>query len=244
VEIVFEPHLALWLNKGEEKYCHMTDVNVQLVREFFDLNGFHSMTYWQHDRERARADHGLQLFVENTAPASARDLDLVLRPGDAAFLRRAIVEVRPWHNDKLYASAIDANQVLFEVAGPESMARGEQVFGTRDFKTVLVISELPATIEARERSLDCFRQTAINHIIEFPVILHEILDTISPWVSYAPSQTLQTLRLLKRYDLIRFQQLEFAFHNEAPIVASGLQMDLVQAPEPAITESAGDEEPE
>ena len=71
----------------------MSDVNVQLVREFFELNGFRVMTYWQHDTVRPRApDHGLQLFVENGAPVGARPSEFVLQPGDVAGVTHALVE--------------------------------------------------------------------------------------------------------------------------------------------------------
>ena len=47
----------------------MTDLNVQLVREFFELNSFRVMTHWQQDHIRTRTpERGLQLFVENATP--------------------------------------------------------------------------------------------------------------------------------------------------------------------------------
>ncbi len=195
----------------------MSDVNVQLVREFFEFNSFRVMTYWQQDMERPRAtEHGLQLFVENGATSSTRKPDFVLRAGDISEIRRALVEVRAWHADRFYASVIESNPVLFEVAGEESRMRAQQEFGTDDFDTILVISELPSSPDARDRSVALLQQGGIGHIIEFPAILQDLLDKVNPYVSYAPSHTLQTLRLLKRYDLLRWQQLEFPFNVEAP----------------------------
>jgi len=197
----------------------MSDVNVQLVREFFELNGFRTMTYWQHDRTRA-ADHGLQLFVENGAAPASRELEFNLRPGDAPSLQRALVEVRPWHGERVYSSHIENNPVLFDVACDESAARARQVFGEVVFKTILVISELPTSPESRQRSLALLQAGRIDHIIEFSTILHDILDKLNPQISYSPSHTLQTLRLMKRYGFIRRHQLEFPFHNEPLITGA------------------------
>ncbi|HPA40590.1 MAG TPA: hypothetical protein PKV69_01160, partial [Candidatus Hydrogenedentes bacterium] len=61
----------------------------------------------------------------------------------------------------------------------------------------------------------------MDHVAEFPMILGEILNRLSVQGNYAPSQTLQTMRLLKRYHFIRRQQMEFLFpmapQNEWPV---------------------------
>lgn len=210
----------------------MSDVNVQLVREFFELNGFRVMTYWQHDTVRPRApDHGLQLFVENGAPVGPRPSEFVLQVGDVAGVTHALVEVRAWHADRFYASVIQSNPVLFEVASEESLARARDALGSPDLCTILVVSELPMSGEARRRAVALLEDGGISHIIEFPTVLHEILSKISAGVSYAPSHTLQTLRLLKRYGFVRRQQLEFKFPTEPPVPPVGPPVDTADAPE-------------
>ncbi|NIA14915.1 MAG: hypothetical protein GWP08_12635, partial [Nitrospiraceae bacterium] len=135
----------------------MSEVNVQLVREFFELNAFRVMTNWQHDSLRARgADHGLQMFVENTMHDPVQRAEFVLGAGEVRALTRAVVAVRAWHADRVYASHIESNPVLLDVVSEESLARARQVFGHDPFDTVLVISELPASPEARERSIALF----------------------------------------------------------------------------------------
>ena len=212
----------------------MSDVNIQLVREFFELNAFRTMTFWQHDDARPRAgEHGLQLFAENGAPTTTRPIEFVLRPGDVCAIDRALVEVRAWHADRFYASVIEANPVLFDVAGEDSRARANGAFGGAPYRTILVISEFSTSPEPRQRAIALLRQAGIDHVIEFPMILRDILDRISPQASYGPSQTLQTLRLLKRYDFIRYQQLELPFRTEPPYPVSPTpsSAETVLAPE-------------
>jgi hypothetical protein len=200
----------------------MSDLNVQLVREFFELNSFRVMTHWQQDHIKTKTpERGLQLFVENAGMPAATAPGFLLRVNDAAALNRAVVEVRAWHADRMYASHVESNPVLFDVANEESMTLGRNFFGTDDFTTVLVIGELPASPEPRERTLAALRQKNLGHVIEFPTILFELLEKVHPNVSYTSSLTLQMLRLLKRYDFIRYQQLELPFPTEAPVGAAG-----------------------
>ena len=207
----------------------MSDVNVQLVREFFELNAFHVMTNWRHDGLRARgADHGCQLFVENTAPAPERELDFVLRAGDLPVIRRALVDVRAWHADRFYPSVIESNPILFQIVDKEFQARAKAVFGGAEGATILVISELPSSSEPRQRSLTLLQEGGIGHVIEFPTVIHEVLNKISAQVSYSTSQTLQTLRLLKRYSFIRRQQLELPFPTEAPLPTVPPMIETIQ----------------
>ncbi len=204
----------------------MSDVNIQLVREFFEINGFRVMMYWRHDHGRAQGgEHGFQLYVENMTAAQDGAADFVLRVGDVGRIERAVVEVRAWHADRMYASVIESNPVLLEVAGTESRQRAHQMFGQRAVATILVVSELPASAEARQRSIAAFQQAGINHVLEFPTVLHELLDKVSPTISYTSSDTLQILRLLKRYDFIRRQQLEFPFPTEPPVTGAAAHVE-------------------
>jgi len=208
----------------------MSDFNVQLVRECFEFHLFQVLPYWQHDPPASGAwparpsDSPLLLFVENTRPDALRRVNFLIEPGDVPGLQRAVVEVRAWHADRFYPSLVETNPVLGHVDGEETRLLAERAFGGRDFATVLVISELPASPEPRERALRLLRGLAIDHVVEFPVILEELLNKVSAYGQYSPSATLQTLRLLKRYNLIRRLQLEFAFPTEPPPPQTPLEL--------------------
>ncbi|MBI2433369.1 MAG: hypothetical protein HYV26_10900 [Candidatus Hydrogenedentes bacterium] len=195
----------------------MSDLNMQLVREYFELHLFHVLSYWQHEELPARlSEPAALLFVEHINPEPARDIEFLLRPGDVAQLERAMVEIRAWHADRFYPSMIESNPVLGHVVGDEARALAGSIFGGNGYVTILVIGELPQAARQRERSLHLLQELGVDHVIEFPTVLQEMLARISAYGLYAPSQTLQTLRLLKRYNLVRWQQLEFAFPIEAP----------------------------
>ena len=196
----------------------MADVNLQLVREFFELNMFAVLTNWQRESLRQRmSDSSLQVFVENVNPALSRDLDFVLDPVDLPSIERALVEVRAWHADKFYPSVIESSPVLWQFVSEESLAYARDIFGERPFTNILVISELPQSSEPRARSVQLLQEAGIDHVLEFSSVLRDLLEKVSMHENYATSPTLQILRLMKRYKLVRNQQLEFAFLNEPPV---------------------------
>ncbi|MCP4640977.1 MAG: hypothetical protein GY851_11115 [bacterium] len=209
----------------------MDDVNLQLVREFFELNVFRVLTNWQQDPLHARvAENSGQLFIENAVRGQERELPFVLSPTDIACIGRAVVEIRAWHADRFYPSVIEANPVLSQFVADDALALAREVFADEPFETILVLSELPVSWEQRNRSIELLRAAGIRHVLEFPVILQGLLSKVSVNGNYTASQTLQTLRLLKRYKLVRNQQMEFSFTTEAPVPSPPPQVEAVDAP--------------
>jgi hypothetical protein len=210
----------------------MADVSLQLVREFFELNVFRVLTNWQQDPWRERsAEYSPQLLVENVQPGPPRDVPFLLHPADLSAIERAVVHVRAWHTDRLYPSAMESSQLLNRLEADESDAIAQHVFDERPFVTVLVISELPVARELQERSATMLRRAGVDHIIEFPQLLRDMLERVSDHGNYMASPTLQMLRLMKRYRLVRNQQLEFSFPLEPPVPRGGPQVEAAPPPD-------------
>ncbi len=197
----------------------MSEINIQLVREFFELNRFRVLTHWQHDEDHRRGvESGLILFVEQVGQRTpAKSLPVLLGASTIGGLRRAVVEVRAWHGDKFYPSVIESSPILGHVASAEVADLARTVFGDAPFVSILVISELPAGMIQQQRSVELIRAMGVDHVLEFGTLLAATLEQLNAQSNYAPSQTLQTLRLLKRYDLVRRQQLEFRFPFEPEV---------------------------
>ena len=200
----------------------MIDINLQLVREFFELNRFRVLTNWNRDISGGGGSgHGAQLFVENGGPVAAGDLDTLLHPSGLSRIQRAVVEVRAWHTDRFYASTIESSPVVSDFAEPPSLVSAQSFFGTSEFARVLVVSELPATPDQRAAALEAISGTKIDHVLEFPSILRDLISRVSTQGGYAGSPTLQLIQTMKRYRLFRDQQMEFDFPLEPPVSADG-----------------------
>jgi hypothetical protein len=191
----------------------MSDVNLQLVREFFEFNLFSVLTNWQQAAWRPQeAEQSAQFFVENMELPAGTEPGFLLAPENLPALERAVVEVRAWHADRFYPSVIESNPILAQFVEHRDLA--DQIFGGLPYATILVLSELPASPEPRTRAIQLLQERGIDHVIEFPTVLQDLLNRLDMHGNYASSQTLQTLRLMKRYRLVRNQQMEFTFPLE------------------------------
>ena len=191
----------------------MAGIDLQIVREFFELNQFKVATRWpQHEPQ---GGEGVQLYVQNAAPDPEVKPGTELFPGRIRGIGNAVVEVRPWHTDRFYASLIDGNPVLTQFAEPWSLGHAEEFFGGEPFATILIISELPRTPDQRAQALRRIEQTGVNHVLEFPAMLQDLAERVALAGSYHGSPTLELLQLLKRYRLLRSQQMEFTFGRES-----------------------------
>jgi hypothetical protein len=80
---------------------------------------------------------------------------------------------------------------------------------------VLVISEASVIEPLWLKTEEMLRQNGVDHIIEFPTILGFLISYVEVNINYVESETLQLLRLLKRYGMVKSQQLELPFHTKA-----------------------------
>jgi hypothetical protein len=207
----------------------LIDINLQLVREFFELNRFRVLTNWNREfGGGGRSDHGAQLFVENGGPVAEGELHTLLHPSGLSRIQRAVVEIRAWHTDRFYASTIESNPVVTEFAEPPSLAAAQAFFGTPEFAHVLVVSEFPVSAHHRAAALAAVSNTEIDCVIEFPSILRDMISRVSTQGGYPGSPTLQLIQTLKRYRLFRDQQMEFDFPLEPPVSADG---EVIYRPE-------------
>jgi hypothetical protein len=111
----------------------MSDVNEELVRRYFELQGYFVRT---NVRYELRTEKGM----------GYSDIDLcVLHPlsGDAA-----IVEVKGWHAERVTPSYLRQWPRLFYFVRPEALAAATGLLGRDDFRRVLVVSR-PASATSR-----------------------------------------------------------------------------------------------
>jgi hypothetical protein len=211
----------------------MAEVDLQIVREFFELNRFMVTTHWPQHGPQGQVDGGVQLYIQNASPLEDGAPDVLLHPAGLRRIVRAVVEVRPWHTERFYASLIESNPVLTQFAEPWTLGHAQDFFGTDDFKTILIISELPRTPDQRQQLVLKLAQTQVNHVLEFPVILKDLVERVMISGTYTGSPAMQVLQLLKRYRLFRNQQLEFTFPREAHAAGPGPRVDSDATPDPS-----------
>lgn len=170
----------------------MTDVNEEIVRQYFELKGYFVQTDVLYLKPKGKT---------GKKSSGYGDIDLIIlnpRTGD-----KAIVGVSGWHRERVTPSYVEGWEGrLFSHLHPLALKKASEVLSSKDFRKILVISRMGS----KEKSRKVFEQKAyqqgIDEIIDFPTILKELIRLIKTEPSY-DSEVLQTLRLLKIYDLLK-----------------------------------------
>jgi hypothetical protein len=80
---------------------------------------------------------------------------------------------------------------------------------------ILILPGLPAQEPQRAESITLLKQSGVDHVITFRTILENMIQNVESNQSYARSDTLQLLRLLRVYDMVKPAQLELFPNNPA-----------------------------
>ena len=191
----------------------MSAVGEAITREYFEAHGF---LVRQHRKyvvtARAKtADEEIDLLVVNPraeAPPSS-GLNFVLGAADLKYVARAIVAVKGWYTESFSPAVIaGAPEILkFTEAGSVKEA-AKQIGGDGPLLKLLVVPALPSSDEIRQKSLALLRSNGVDGVLLFRDLLIDLIGRVSTNKNYQKSDVLQTLRLLKNYNLLKEPQLE------------------------------------
>jgi hypothetical protein len=79
---------------------------------------------------------------------------------------------------------------------------------------ILVLPALPTAEPFRSQSVALLKERGVDAIISFRAMLTDLIDKIESNQNYSKSDTLQVMRILKNYDLIKDTQLELPVGRE------------------------------
>lgn len=162
----------------------MTDVNEELVRRYFEVQGYFVRT---NVRYEYRTEKGM----------GWADIDLcVLHPvtGDAAT-----VEIKGWHTSRITAGSIQHEPSLFHFVRKEALAAAETVLGRAKFKRILVLGQI--SDQRRSEIIDFAKQKEVE-IIEFPEVLKVLIQKTHTNLN-AGSESEHVIRVLKVYGFVK-----------------------------------------
>ncbi|MFM7209640.1 MAG: hypothetical protein ACKOY8_07455 [Verrucomicrobiota bacterium] len=194
----------------------MAGFDDSLVREYFEMNGFfvrQSRKYAVQSR-RKRADEEGDLLVINPAPRRGNELPFQLFGSDLPGLSAAVVAVKGWHTTKAVTPAMIRKGDLLEFVRKEAVDAAKDAFAdltTEDGKglsKLLVLPGIPAQEPQRSESVTLLKESGVDHVLTFRTILENLVQAVEANQSYAKSDTLQLLRLLRIYDMVKVAQLE------------------------------------
>lgn len=189
----------------------MAAVSESIVREYFEL---HEFLVRQHRKyvspTRQAEEDDIDFFVLNPKPEPASGpLPFVLTPADLRRLEKAIVVVKGWHTETFSTSRLASAPEIFRFVEPKVFQVAARAFGAEGSPLkILVVPALPQQAAARDESIALLRSRGIDAVIPFHTMLAELIAAVESNRNYQKSDLLQTLRILKNYDLFKEPQLE------------------------------------
>jgi len=199
----------------------MAGFDDSLVREYFEVNGFfvrQSRKYAVQSR-RKRADEEGDLYVINPSPRRNAQLPFQLFSGDLPGITAAVVAVKAWHTTKAITPTMIRKGDLLEFVREEAVESAKVAFAElrqsvdENLSKILILPGLPGQEPQRAESITLLKQSGVDHVITFRTILENMIQNVESNQSYARSDTLQLLRLLRVYDMVKPAQLELFPNN-------------------------------
>jgi hypothetical protein len=191
-----------------------------IVREYFEQNGFFVRQVRKHavQARKKTSDEEIDLVVYN--PSWVRDgrkPDFFLFATELPRLHRAVVSVKPWHTDVFTPGMLKSSPEIFRFLEEEVQRKatrffpsekGEEAGSSEEFAKILVLPALPTQEPFRSQSVELLKARGVDGIISFRANLTDLIEKVEVNRSYRKSDTLEVLRILKNYDLLRDPQLD------------------------------------
>jgi hypothetical protein len=195
----------------------MSAIDEGIVREYFEQNGFfvRQVRKYQVQARRKTGDEEIDLLVHNPAWAKGtRKPDFFLFSTELPFVHRAVVAVKPWHTDVFTPTMLKGSPEIFNFLEQNVVKQATRLFPTEgegvssDVTKILVLPAIPTAEPFRSQSVEMLKERGVDGIISFRAMLLDLIDKIDAHRNYGKSDTLQVIRVLKNYDLLRDAQLD------------------------------------
>lgn len=203
----------------------MSAIDEGIVREYFEQNGFlvRQARKYQVQARRKTGEEEIDLMVFNPSwQRSARKPDFFLFSNELAFVHKAVVAVKGWHTGVFTPTMLKSSPEIFNFLEQNVLKEAARLFPadapddtSGALTKILVLPSLPTAEPFRSQSVELLKARGVDAIISFRAMLLDILDKIETNQNYTKSDTLQVMRILKNYDLLKDTQLDLL--SERPV---------------------------
>lgn len=196
----------------------MSAIDEGIVREYFEQNGFlvRQARKYQVAARRKHAEEEIDLLVYNPAwVRGSRKPDFFLFSSELPFVQKAVIAVKGWHTGVFTPTMLKSSPEIFNFLEQNVMKEAARFFppeaANEDLGVptkVLVLPSLPTAEPFRSQSVELLKSRGVDAIISFRAMLLDLLEKIEINQNYTKSDTLQVMRILKNYDLLKDTQLD------------------------------------
>ncbi len=199
----------------------MSVVDETIIRLFFEQHGFFVRKLAPPAATQTKRGEapGVSLHVRNSAaePVAGKPGFLVFA-SELRYLPEAEITVKPWPETRFTPDILRSSARLFrfleKTVLPRARKKRPAVPNTPVQKAgqsppqILVVPALPTAEPYRGKSETLFREQGVDGLISFRSMLLEVIERLDAKNAAGGSETLETLHLLKKYDLTGSAQLE------------------------------------
>ena len=195
----------------------MSAIDEGIVREFFEQNGFfvRQVRKYQVQARRKTGGEEIDLLVHNPVwQKGSRKPDFFLFSTELQFVHQAVVSVKPWHTEVFTPVMLKGSPEIFGFLEQNVLKQAARLFPSEgegigsDVTKILVLPALPTAEPFRSQSVELLKERGVDGIISFRAMLLDIIEKIEANRNYGKSDTLQVIRVLKNYDLLKDAQLD------------------------------------
>ena len=198
----------------------MAAIDEAIVREYFEQNGFfvRQARKYQVQARKKTGDEEIDLLVYNPGwRRGTRRPDFMLFANELPFVHRAIVAVKPWHTEVFSPAILKGAPEIFGFLEDTVVKQVARLFPAEDelagdaddpIAKILVLPALPTAEPYRSQSVQLLKERGVDAIVSFRAMLLDLIETIESNRNYGKSDTLQVLRVLKNYDLLKDAQMD------------------------------------
>jgi hypothetical protein len=195
----------------------MSAIDEGIVREFFEQNGFfvRQVRKYQVQARRKTGEEEIDLLVHNPSwRKGSRRSDFFLFSTELPFVHQAVVSVKPWHTDVFTPAMLKGSPEIFAFLEQNVLRQAARLFPAEadsvgaDVAKILVLPSIPTAEPFRSQSVELLKEKGVDGIISFRAMLLDLIEKIDANRNYGKSDTLQVIRVLKNYDLLRDAQLD------------------------------------
>jgi len=188
----------------------MASVSEEIVREYLEVNDFAVKVHRKYHLTGAKRDEldEVDLVATNLNEQSAAPENMLLGKQDICGIERAVVAVRGWHSETFSPARLKSSPEILNLGLLNEKKVSERFFRKQNFNRILVVSSLPLDSSLKQKVLQTLKENGIDYVLEFRMVLEDLIDRVQIHRNYDESPTLQLIRILKRYDLIRDYQMD------------------------------------
>jgi len=196
----------------------MSAIDEGIVREYFEQNGFlvRQPRKYQVQARRKTGGEEVDLVVFNPSwQRGSRKPGFFLFSNELPFVRQAVVAVKGWHTGVFTPTMLKSSPEIFGFLQENVLKDMSRFFpasaaGDADagFTKILVLPSLPTAEPFRTQSVDLLKERGVDAIVSFRAMLLDLLEKVEVNQNYTKNDTLQVMRILKNYDLLKDTQMD------------------------------------